>query len=42
MNKFLKDDSLFVDYISQNNSNYNKFDDEIYICFERGKYLFPL
>ena len=36
MNKFLKDDSLFVDYISQNNSNYNKFDDEIYICFERG------
>lgn len=34
MNKFLNDDSSFIDYISKNYSKYNK--DEIYICFNRG------
>ena len=36
MNKFLNEDSSFIDYISKNNSKYDKDKDEIYICFNRG------
>ena len=36
MNKSLNEDSSFIDYISKNNSKYDKDKDEIYICFNRG------